>query len=269
MGWGGGAGLVLKLLPLPLQGLPSLGKLPVGDTEILSAHWLSGLTQVQSGPICCWWPWLWGCVCGSEGPGSVSLAGLSPRTAMTLFGFSSGPCRSHCDLPYRASETASIFLTYPLRAKGNRAEDPPQTHHVPGASLPWLNCLSSDSWSRHDLCVPTETPKLSLSLYVHHQWGQGSQHPSKHLAWAVWLLPPSKGLARCHLHTWFYRCPQFDLKVRVTVQGEEVNYPPTNSYLPSPTCLPTWSQGRAVMLVGTLLGSPRVRENLALIADSL
>ena len=94
MGWGGGAGLVLKFLPLPLQGLPSLGKLnevPVGDTEILSAHWLSGLTQVQSGPICRWWPWLSGCVCGSEGPGGVNPAGLSPRrTAMAPFGFSSG-----------------------------------------------------------------------------------------------------------------------------------------------------------------------------------
>lgn len=47
MGWGGRAGLVLELLPLPLQGLSSLGKLSgvqVGDTGILTAHWLSGFT---------------------------------------------------------------------------------------------------------------------------------------------------------------------------------------------------------------------------------
>lgn len=30
-----------------------------GDREILTAHWLSGLTLVHSGPMCCWWPWLW------------------------------------------------------------------------------------------------------------------------------------------------------------------------------------------------------------------
>ena len=206
MGWGGGAGLVLKLLPLPLQGLPSLEKLnevPVGDTEILSAHWLSGLTQVQSGPICCWWPWLWGCVwlwgswqCEPSWPvtkDSYDPLWL-PQWSMPL---------PLCP-PIQSLRNCQHRLTYPLRAEKNRAEDPPQTHPFPGASLPWLNCLSSDSWSRHDLCVPTETPKLSPSLYVHHQWSQGSQHPSKHLVWAVWLLLPPKGPARCHLHTWFW-----------------------------------------------------------------
>lgn len=49
-GWGGeqpGSGIA----PLPLQGLPSPGEPGVGDTEILTASWLSGLTLVHSGGL--------------------------------------------------------------------------------------------------------------------------------------------------------------------------------------------------------------------------
>ena len=222
MGWGGGAGLVLKLLRLPLQGFPSLGKLnevPVGDTEILSAHWLSGLTQVQSGPICCWWPWLWGCVCGSEGPGSVSPAGLSPRTAMTPFGCPSGPCPFHPVLPYRASETASIFLLTLWGPKRTELRIP--LRHTTFQVLPslgWAACLQIAEAGM--ISVFPQRPQNSL----HHCMSTTNGAKGLNTPASIWseqcdyccLLKALHAVTSIHDSD---RCPQFDLKVRISARG--------------------------------------------------
>lgn len=155
-------------------------------------------------------------VCGSEGPGGVNPAGLSPRrTAMAPFGFSSGhasPTLSSHTEPQKLP--ASSYLAS-KRQREPSLGSPLDTPHS-GASVPWLNCLQIAEAGM--ISVFTQRPQNSLCHCMSTTNGaKGLNTPAsirpEHCDYCC-LLKALHPVTSRHDSD---RCPQLDLKVRVTV----------------------------------------------------